>query len=237
VRKHDKDYTVRANEVLEEYFRERQGEIEAVAEAIYHANQREWEKGVDEWIEVFNSALEKSVYMLCRALLGVRNDLTVETSFELGRLSLSEGDYFMTLARYKEAKGEYREAISAYDDALKLAPDDVNALNNKGSALQRLGDLQSGLAQHKEAMQSYSLAISAYDTALKLAPDNVYALTNKGNALQRLGDLQSALAQHKEAMQSYSLAISAYDTALKLAPDNVYALTYPIFPDSDLFCG
>jgi tetratricopeptide (TPR) repeat protein len=84
----------------------------------------------------------------------------------------------------------YSLAISAYDDALKLAPEDVYALNNKGNALQRLGDLQSALSQHKEAMDSYSLAISAYDDALKLAPEDVQILNNKGNALAKLGDLQ-----------------------------------------------
>ncbi|MBC1329693.1 tetratricopeptide repeat protein, partial [Trichormus variabilis] len=71
------------------------------------------------------------------------------------------------------------------------APDYINALNNKGVALQSLGNLQTKLAQHPQAIQSYTSAIAAYDQALNLAPDYINALNNKGVALQSLGNLQT----------------------------------------------
>jgi hypothetical protein len=53
-----------------------------------------------------------SRYGLCRALLEVRSELSIETDFSLGWVSQREGDYFASLARYDEAKQEYLEAAS-----------------------------------------------------------------------------------------------------------------------------
>jgi len=209
-----------AHEFLEQYYRE-QGNI---AEAIYHANRLDWERGVKEWVEVFDKALEQSRYQLCRSLQDIRNKLIIESDFQLGSVSQSEGDYFAQLAQHRNAKQEYLEAIAAYNTALLLAPDDVNALNNKGAAMARLGELQSQLSQHQDALQSYENAIASFNAALLLAPDDVAALNNKGNALVRLGELQSQLSQHQDALQSYENAIAAHNAALQLAPDFVMSL-------------
>jgi len=209
-----------AHEFLEQYYRE-QGNI---AEAIYHANRLDWERGVNEWVEVFDKALKQSRYQLCRSLQDIRNELIVESDFQLGNISRLEGDYFAELAQHGNAKQEYLEAIAAYNTALQLAPDDVNALNNKGIALQSLGDLQSQLSQHQDALLSYENAIASYNAALQLAPDHVSALSNKGIALARLGELQSQLSQHQDALLSYENAIAAYNAALQIASDDISAL-------------
>ena len=41
--------------------------------------------------------------------------------------------------------GKYEEAIEWYDKALKIDPNDVNALNNKGKALYNLGKYQEAI--------------------------------------------------------------------------------------------
>jgi hypothetical protein len=51
------DTTRRAHEVLEPYCRQR----EDIPEAIYHANRLDWRRGVDEWVETFDRALERSL--------------------------------------------------------------------------------------------------------------------------------------------------------------------------------
>ncbi|MDJ0708347.1 MAG: hypothetical protein QNJ46_34175, partial [Leptolyngbyaceae cyanobacterium MO_188.B28] len=165
-----------AHVVLERYYRAQ----DEIAEAIYHANRLDWRRGVDEWVETFDRALELSRYEACRVLLGVRRELLIGNDFQLGRVSQSEGQYFQQLARYEEARQEYLEAIEAYDEALARAPDDINALNNKGNALASLGDLQRRLSQHPDALGSYQQAIEAYDEALARAPDDINALNNKG---------------------------------------------------------
>jgi len=215
---------------LEKYYRERAkaGERAAIAEAIYHTNRLDWERGVNEWVEVFEQALQLSHYDLCGVLREVRNELqtdklSVRGRVAQGRVSQAEGDYLSTLSRYNEARQEYEEAIAAFDAALTLAPNDVGAHNNKGSVLRSLGDLQSRQAQYPEAAKSYQNSIAAFDAALTLAPNDVGAHNNKGNVLQSLGDLQSRQAQYPEATTSYQNSIAAYDAALTLAPDLVEA--------------
>jgi tetratricopeptide (TPR) repeat protein len=212
--------TRRAHEVLQQHYRER-GEV---AEAIYHANRLDWERGVVEWCQVFEQALQQSRYEQCRTLLEVRSELSIQSDFQLGRVSHAEGDYFAQLARYPEAKQEYLEAVTAYEQALRFTPDNIAALNNKGNALAKVGDLQTRLSQHTEALLSYTQAIAAYNTTLTLVPGDIYALNNKGNVLQSQGNLQTRLAQHSKALQSYTEAIVAYNSTLALAPDYINAL-------------
>lgn len=174
IRERDEEVVRQADEVLEGYYRERgkAGEITAVAEAIYHANRLDWERGLDEWVEVFQEALARSRYEQCRALLEVRSELSIETDFWRGRVSQSEGDYFAPLARHDPANQAYREAISAYDEALRRAPDDVAAHTNKGVALRGLGELQIELGQHGEARKSLQAALAEFSRSLEIAPGN-----------------------------------------------------------------
>ncbi|MUH00095.1 hypothetical protein F7734_50610, partial [Scytonema sp. UIC 10036] len=143
-----------AHTELETYYRQ----IGEVAEAIYHANRLDWQRGVDEWVKTFNEALEQSHYEQCRSLLEVRNELIVQSNFQLGRVSCAEGDYFAILSQHEQAEQEYLEAIFAYEQQLHISPDDTDTYNNKGNALQSLADLQSSLSQHTQALSSYEQA-------------------------------------------------------------------------------
>jgi tetratricopeptide (TPR) repeat protein len=214
------EITRRAHEVLEQHYRER-GEV---AEAIYHANRLDWLRGVMKWIGVFAQALQLSRYEQCRTLLEVRSELSIQSDFQLGDVSLYEGIYFTQLARYAEAEQEYLEAIAAYDKSLTLAPDYVCVLNNKGIALQRLGELQTQLGDHSAALSSFTRAIGVYNRVLALFPDDFYALDNKGMALQRLGELQIQLGEPSAALSSFTAALAAHDSALTFAPDYINAL-------------
>ncbi|MEG4502601.1 hypothetical protein QUA81_03015 [Microcoleus sp. F6_B4] len=208
--------TRRGHAVLEQHYRE----LGNVAEAIYHANRLDWERGVKEWVEVFDEAVRLSRYGECESLLAVRSELWIKSDFWRGIISVSEGEYYAQLARRPEAKQEYLEAIAAYDRQLILAPDNKATLNNKGIALKSLGNLQAELSEFEVAKQSYFEAIVAFDSALQIAPDDNSAFNNKGNALQSLGDLQAVLTEFEAAKLSYFDAIGAFDSALRIVPDD-----------------
>ncbi|MDD4651255.1 MAG: tetratricopeptide repeat protein [Methanothrix sp.] len=88
--------------------------------------------------------------------------------------------------------GRYEEAISSYEQAIRIDPQLAEAWNNKGIALSNLG-------RHKEA-------IKAYEAAIKLERGFSAAWYNKGLSLDALG-------RNAEA-------IEAYDKALKMDPQN-----------------
>ncbi len=216
----DNPKTRRAHEVLEGHYRE----VGDAAEAIFHANRLDWERGVEEWEEVFNKALGKTRYGECELLLGVRDELWIKSDFWLGNISRSEGAYYDQLARYAEAKKEYLEAVAAFNRKFIVTPDDDATLNNKGNALRCLGELQAGLSEFEAAKQSYSEAIAACNSALLIAPDSIAALINKGIALLRLGELQVGLSEFEAAKLSYCEGIAACNSALLIAPDSINAL-------------
>jgi hypothetical protein len=119
--------TLHAHAALEQHYRTqaRQNDPVAIAEAIYHAHHGDRTRGISEWITVFEAALQGSAYALCQSLLAIRNEMTIDTDFQLGQVSLCEGTYWYHLARYDIARQEYQEGIAAYDTALLRAPDDV----------------------------------------------------------------------------------------------------------------
>ncbi|MEG4588891.1 hypothetical protein QUA54_27290 [Microcoleus sp. MOSTC5] len=216
----DNPKTRRAHEVLEQHYRE----LGNAAETIFHANRLDWLRGVKEWVEVFEEASRLSRYGECESLLGVRGELWIKSDFLLGRISKLEGDYYAQLARYAEAKHEYLEAVAAYDRDLIITPDDNDTLNNKGLALQKIGNLQAELSEFEVAKLSYLEAIAALNSALLIVPDDIDVLKNKGLALQKIGNLQAQLSEFEAAKLSYSEAIADYNSALHIAPDYLYAL-------------
>ena len=93
-------------------------------------------------------------------------------------------------------QGNYMLSIDVYNKALRIDPDDVNALEGIGLSLNQLGN--------------YTQAIPYFDKALKLDPNHIWSLTNKGWALNELGN--------------YTQAIPYFDKALKLDPTLVDAI-------------
>ncbi len=146
-----------------------------------------------------------------------------------GKQSISAETYFLrgnmmyTLKRYKEA-------VIAYDKAIRLKPDYVDVYVNRGLAKYRMGQNFSAIADYNEAirlkpdlpfayvnrgvvkgrMGQYFAAITDCDTAIRLKPDYADAYATRGLA-------KTSLGQH-------SAAIADCDIAIRLKPD--YADAY-----------
>jgi tetratricopeptide (TPR) repeat protein len=80
-----------------------------------------------------------------------------------------------------------REAVAAYDRALALQPNRVDALNNRGVAL---------MAQAKAEE-----ALISFNKALAVKPDFADALSNRGVALKELGRKEEALSSFEQALR------------------------------------
>eukprot|EP00439_Symbiodinium_sp_Y106_P082132 s694_g21.t1 len=128
-------------------------------------------------------------------------------------------------------KGKYAEAIVDFDQALKLAPQDADALKWRGD---------SKRMEHK-----FAEAIVDFDQALKQSPQDAFALKWRGDSkrmehkyAEAIVDFDQALKQSpqdafalkcrgetKRMQGKYAEAIVDFDQALKLAPQDAFALT------------
>ena len=87
------------------------------------------------------------------------------------------GGYF-NLGNLRAARGRPSEAISAFERALALAPEDGGIIRNLAAALQSIGATKR--------------AASLLETLLASAPDDPAALNNLGNLYRQTGDLPRA---------------------------------------------
>ncbi|MBW4545855.1 MAG: hypothetical protein KME25_15620 [Symplocastrum torsivum CPER-KK1] len=132
------------------------------------------------------------------------------------------------MAQHTDALHSYRQALATYDQALQLAPNLVQCLNNKGTVLAKLCILHTQLEQYPEALHSYEQALATYDHALYLAPDDTYIHKNKGLVLHRLGFLQARrslqvrLSENIEALKSWQGAVAAFSCYLTIVTGDEY---------------
>jgi len=113
----------------------------------------------------------------------------------------------------------YQETLAAYEQAIRLDPNDAVAYNNKGNTLYLLLHYQELLAAYEQAirldpndavaynnkgltlydLKRYQETLVAYEQAIHLDPNFAFAYYNKGLALEALG-------KNKEAQQAYERA-------------------------------
>ncbi len=141
-----------------------------------------------------------------------------------------EGDALRELKRYEEA-------LSAYEQALRLDPNFADAYINKGIALRELKRQEEALAAYEQALRldpnyavahnnkgnvlddlkRYEEALAAYELAIRLDPNYAVAYINKGNALRELKRPQEALAAYEQAIRldpNLALAYNGKGSAL-----------------------
>jgi tetratricopeptide (TPR) repeat protein len=82
--------------------------------------------------------------------------------------------------------GRYREAVDAFSESLRLAPESAAALNNRAVARMRLGDTRG--------------ALDDYDRALGLSPNDPDIYFNRGDARVVAGDLRGGLDDFTRAL-------------------------------------
>ena len=130
---------------------------------------------------------------------------------------LAHGDLGIALGM----KGQTDEAISQYQQALRLKPDYAEAYNNLGIAFYQQGRADEAILQFQEAIRltpdyadahdnlgnalaqkgQIDEAITQYQQALRLKPDDADAHNNLGNALGQKGQLDDAIRQFQQALR------------------------------------
>jgi tetratricopeptide (TPR) repeat protein len=84
------------------------------------------------------------------------------------------------------ADGQYREAVEQFDNALAIAPDDVETIRKKADAFVKLGDAES--------------ALECYDQAIAVDPNSSQSFAEKANTLVALHRYPEALEYYKRGL-------------------------------------
>ncbi|HVU41279.1 MAG TPA: tetratricopeptide repeat protein, partial [Xanthobacteraceae bacterium] len=112
------------------------------------------------------------------ALAIVRSDSAAERSATGQNLA---GDILLQ-------RGRHRDALKAFDAAIRQAPQAAEPHANRGVALQALGRLEEALAEE--------------DKALRIRPDYAAAHFNRGNVLKGMKRTEEAIAAFDRALKS-----------------------------------
>ena len=178
---------------------------QAVAVAVLLQRQGKIEESMERWhaIAIISEGIDK--------------DLAAQAWFSVGYL----------IQEYKEDALE--TAIDAYDEAIRLKPDNTEAYSNRGVAKNMLG--------------RHEAAIVDFDEAIRLKPEYTNAYNSRGVAKNDLGRHEEAIADYNEAIHlkpdyseaynnrgiarndlgQYEEAIADYDTAILLKSNNAEA--------------
>ena len=166
----------------------------AIADAIDLQRRGENEKAFEKWRAIANITE------------GSKNDLAARAWSSIAYLTQDKSP---------------KDGILAYDQAIRLKPDLVEAYNNRGNAKGALGRHEAAIADHDEAIRlkpdlavAYSNrgaakaalgrhddAVADYDEAIRLKPDLAGAYNNRGNAKRALGQHEAAIADHNGAIR------------------------------------
>ncbi|WP_461255163.1 tetratricopeptide repeat protein [Treponema sp. R80B11-R83G3] len=129
-------------------------------------------------------------------------------------------------------KGSYTEAISEFDQAIRLSPNYAVAYNDRGNAYY--------------VKKDYDRAIADYNEAVRLDPNYAYPYYNRGNAYYDKNDYDRAIADYNESIRldpnymkayygrgnvyyvkkDYDRAIADYEAALRIDPNYANAKTW-----------
>lgn len=142
-----------------------------------------------------NEALRKANADQERQIAELKRQLSAATTKQeqekIRREFVDEDKIFLSNQKSDDAMklyyaGNYEGAIKLYDEALKLNPNNAQALNGRGF-------VYNGLNRYEQAIQNF-------DKAVELKPNDAYAYTGRGFAY-------SNLKQYERAIQDYSKAI------------------------------
>ncbi len=103
-------------------------------------------------------------------------------------------------------------AIVEYSEVLKINPDNVEALVNRGSAYTEKGQ--------------YDLAIADIDKAIELDPENIITYYNRGIAYLRRGDVNKAMNNEQQAVADWQQAVDDCNLIIDSGLNNQFVLLH-----------
>ena len=147
------------------------------------------------------------------------DSITLQSDSDL--LPNVEDSFYLNHGLDLKKLGRYEEAITSYNKALEIKPNDHDAWHNRGLALGNLGRYEEEIASYDKALEikpndhdawynrgialrdlgRYEEEIASYDKSLEIEPDDHRVWNNRGIALRNLGRYEEAIASYDKALE------------------------------------
>lgn len=138
--------------------------------------------------EITNINYPCKTLIMKRILIAIFILLLLGTQLRFAQASDSGDEWFKKGGKYFDSEN-YREAINAFNNAIKLNPKDARIYHNRGAAYNNLGQ--------------YQQAIIDYNKAIELHPEIAKFYDNRGSAYSNLGNTQQAIIDYDKAISLY----------------------------------
>src|SRR6266436_1696520 len=142
------------------------------------ANPADIVQAVEDAAALYRQGRLDEAEKICTRVLKARSDW-FDALHLLGLIKLQGGKAGAAHGHLEAALKRDREALATLDQALALAPDNYEALNNRGNVLLKLNRPAEALA--------------AFERSAALEPRFLGARINRGNTLAQLGRFEEAV--------------------------------------------
>jgi tetratricopeptide (TPR) repeat protein len=126
--------------------------------------------------------------------------LSLAVLFNFALAQENTTDYCMDKAGESMNNGSIEGAISAYDEALKIEPENTTILVRKASDLGVLGRMN-------ESYEVYEKALSLLEEGLKKDPDDADSWLRMAGALRSLNRQNESIAAYEKTLEAFNKAI------------------------------
>ena len=141
----------------------------------------------------FNLGIPINTFLRLSAKSGVDVDVTPPPEIVV---TAPKADDFFIQGVDKQNKGDNQGAIIAYNEAIRLNPNNAEAYGNRGNVRNDLGDKQG--------------AIDDYNQVIRINPNDALAYNNRGNVRNDLGDKPGAIDDYTQAIKINPNLAEAY---------------------------
>ncbi len=153
---------------------------------------------------------------------------TVELLTKAISINNDPEDYYNCGVALKELK-RFNEALSCFNNAIKLQGDDAEAYNNRGIVLQELKRFDEALTSYKKAIALKSDYVEVHNNLgvlfglLKRFDESILCFRKAINLKVDYADAYSNLGNTLHELSRFDEAITCYDKAIELKHENAEA--------------
>jgi tetratricopeptide (TPR) repeat protein len=205
--------TREAHEALERIFRaEAEADPGSAAEAVYHANRLDVQRGVELWSAQMTSAINSGELGRIQAFLEVRLAMKIPGGYERGRMLCSVADGLAVLGKYTAAREHFDAAL----EQLSRATGDHEAATRfqMGYALLRRGNLEKMEGELERATETLASASEMFDAV----DDPLLVQDHRALALLGRAEVEVLRGRYREGSELYAESFSAFQEAIARSP-------------------